>query len=258
MSGRPSSPPRPSRRPARSWPRISPSSARTSTARRARLPRPHPARLGVARLAAVPPGRQRGRGGHPGGDRALGPVLVPIARRRRAHHRRRADRGGCDQPPAFGGRHPAQRGALPLPGAGRCADCLGRGRRRRDHRGLPRVALGHRAAPGGVRGQRLAGRDPSRGPGPGRARLADLCQVREDLRRPVPGPDQGRLLPALRRPRRAGRTGRQGRRVGGSQHRRHRPARSRGDARPAAPSSSRRPRCAPRGCSRPPPCWPRR
>ena len=203
-------------------------------------------------------GRQRGRGGYPRGDRALGPVLVPLARRRRAHHRRRADRGGCDQPPAFGGRHPAQRGALPLPGAGRCADCLGRGRRRRDHRGLPRVALGHRAVPGGVPGQRLAGRDPSRGPGPGRARLADLCQVREDLRRPVPGPDQGRLLPALRRPRGAGRTGRQGRRVGGSQHRRHRPARSRGDARPAAPSSSRRPRCAPRGCSRPPPCWPRR
>ena len=138
------------------------------------------------------------------------------------------------------GRDPAQRGALPLAGPGRRPGGLGDGAGRRDEGRLAGVALDHRPVRGGVHRVRLAGVDPPRGPGAGRAGLARVRPDRQGLRRPLPDPHQGRLLPALRRASGADRAGRQDRRVGRRQHRRHQPARGRGDARPADRAAVRR------------------
>ena len=153
------------------------------------------------------------------------------AQRGRAQHRGR--RGGR-------GRDQAQRGAVPLAGPGRRPGGMGGGAGRRDEGRLAGVALDHRAVRAGLHRVRLAGVDPPGGPGAGRAGLARVRPDRQDLRRPVPDPHQGRLVPALRRARGPDRAGRQDRRVGRRQHRRDQPARGRGDARPADRAAVRR------------------
>ena len=60
------------------------------------------------------------------------------------------------------------------------------------HGGLARMAVDHRAVRRGLHRLRLAGLDPPRGPGAGRARLARVRPDRQGLRRPLPDPHQGR------------------------------------------------------------------
>ena len=184
-------PPAPSPRSARCWLMISHCSsltsrvggaARTAAAGRDSLDR------AAAPLAPIP-------GGAAGP--ALGVLLVPLARPRGRHHRRRPDRRGRHRAAQRRGGGPPQRGALPLAGAGGCTGRLGYHADWPDRGGFPGVALDHRPEPGGVPGQRLDGRDAPRGPGTGRAGLAGLHPGRQGLRQPLPGPHQDRLVPAL-------------------------------------------------------------
>ncbi len=195
----------------------------------------------ACRVESAPAGAGRAcpRGdGRPGGRAPAGPALVvlvvPLARLRRAGGRRGADRR---RPVASGTRRPRTCAAA-RSGTARWS------RPARRWSGSPRptarIAEDSPAwrwitgqSVGGVPAQRLAGRRPPRRPGAGGAGLADSIAVRQGVRQPVPDPHPVGLLPALRRPRGGGRAGREDHRVGRRQHRRHRPARGRGDARPA-------------------------